>query len=901
MQFGSIERGLAALAFVSLLIAPLASGQEAASADVTFVTPAGPIGVFDVWEAEVHVATPAPGNPFTANRLVGWFVHTADGSTTSVEGFCDSPDGSLYRLRFAARQTGDYAFTLHYDDGRRVAEQPGTLTAVAGENPGFLRVDPNHRHHFVWEKTGRHFYLLGHTAYHIANPVVPDENWISYLDHIASLGFDKVRMLISSGRSRVFWHYPIFPWTGDLDTSTFDQYDVALWQHFERVIRAMADRGIVADVVFEVDKEDYASHFSTVDVPSDREKAFYRYAVNRFSAFTNVVWNLGNEYLEYHSQAWANAMGRYMKTIDPYDHLTSVHGYSAFPFGREAWADTVCIQAYPGGGPTRSVEDWTKLYWATNATYRYDKPIVDDEYGYEVPYPADAVRKAHWTLAASESYGSYGSNESLTVRTDEQRLWSYEVADAEVAKVKQFFEKTAYWLLASHQDLIDASDEPAFCVANPGCEYVVYLPNGGALDLDLDDAAGLDLPVEWVDPLTLDATPADPPSTRGATRLSVRPPADGDAILHVGRVTANEPYTNHFDDPAPSTWKSQGGSWVVSGGALVQADPQQTADCVTLVDRSFSNFLFDADVRVADGSNRWAGVSLRKASPNDGYWESGYLVLLRNDGSVDLLEPTDHDYRLIAHATSDAVRPGAWNHLGVVIRGGIVVVSVNGEQAFGTSIDSPTWSSGFVALAGEGGVVEFDDVYVRPVFYEDWDDCVTDGIREVRGDWRTTNLAYRKTGDTRPAIAAVDFPGLYEFTASVEVTIPDTDSPEFAGLLLSQGPIEWPLSSPAFAVVVANRTPAGAPLLALVRLDGATRRVLATFPDATGDRLHPGAKNRLVVTIAGGLLSVNVNGRLSITQQNHGGSYGAIQVGLLTGAAEAEFDALTVKDDQLPE
>ncbi|MBI1854107.1 MAG: DUF4038 domain-containing protein [Planctomycetes bacterium] len=904
MLFGTEKIRFVALALAVIVVGTVearAQGDASASADVTFDTPQTEVGVFDVWEAAVRVTSPAPGNPFTANRLVGWFVHTADGSRTSIEGFCDSPDGSLYRLRFAPRQTGDYVFTLHLDDGRRVAEQSGAFTAIAGDNPGFLRVDPNHPHHFVWEKTARHFYLLGHTAYHIANPHVPDENWISYLDHISSLGFNKVRMLISSGRSRVFWHYQIFPWTGDMDTSTYDQYDVPTWQHFERIIRAMADRGIVADVIFEVDKENLSSHFSTFDVPSDREKAFYRYAVNRFGAFTNVVWNLGNEHLEYHSQAWANAMGRYLKTIDPYDHLATAHGFSAFPYGREAWADTVCIQAYPGGGPTHPVDEWMNLFYATTATYRYEKPIVDDEYGYEVPYPPDSVRKTHWVLACSGCYGSYGSNESLTVRTDEQRLWSYEVADAQVAKVKAFFEKTAYWLLSNDQSVITHSDQPAFCVANHGCEYVVYLPNGGSVSLDLGDASGVDLPIEWIDPQTLEATPADPPSTRGASQLELQPPATGDLVLHVGKVIKDEPYANHFDDDEPSSWKVVNGTWASVDGSLQQTDPRQTADCITLVDHAFSSFIFDVDVRVADGSNRWAGVSLRKVDPNDGYWESGYLLLLRNDGTVELLEPVNRDYRSIARATSRALRPGAWNHLQVVARGGVFLVFVNGEQAFGYSIDSPTYDSGFVGLAGEGGVVEFDDVIVRPIFYEDWDDCVTDGVRAVRGNWQAQDLAFVKTGDKSPAIAAVDFPGLYEFTSSVEVTIPDANSSDFAGILLSQGPIEWPFTAPAFAIAVSNRGAAGVPTLALVRLDGSERRVLDVFPDVYGDRLKPGEMNRLVVTIAGGMLSVNVNGRLLISYQNNGGSYGAIRVGLLCGETETRFDALTVKDDQLPE
>lgn len=880
--------------------AATARASSGGSGDVTFTTPADPVGVYDVWEAEVRLCEPGRGNPFSANRLRGTFVSRASGRRLSIEGFCDALDGSLYRLRFAPTEVGEHAFTLRYDDGWRSAETSGSLQSVPGENPGFLRVDPKHPHHFVYEKTGRHFYLLGHTAYHIANPVVPDENWITYLDHISALGFNKVRMLISSGRTRAYWHYRIFPWTGDLRTSTFDQYDVALWQRFDRIVRAMAARGIVADLVFEVDKEGFASRFSDFDVPSEREKAYYLYAVNRLGAFTNVVFNLGNEHLEFHSQAWANTMGGYVKSVDPYGRLLTAHGFSSFPYGWQPWADTVCLQAYAGGSATRAVDDWSSLWYQMIIPYRYAKPVVNDEYGYEEPYPVDSVRKSHWTIAASGGYGSYGSHESLTVRNDEQRLVSYEVADAQVAQIRRFFEKTDYWLLENDQGILTRSDSPAVCLALRGWEYVVYLPNGGSLDLDLAEASGLDLPIEWVDPKTLEATPADPPSTGGASTLSFSSPAP-DRILHIGGLVRDEPFDEDFDADSMGSWSARQGSWSAASGVLRQSDPSVGGPTVALAGRTFSSFRLDVDVRVSDASNRWAGVSVRRSEPDDGFWQSGYLVLLRNDRSVEIHEAAPEGFRLLARGMAQVATPGAWNCLTVVARGGSFQIAVNGKRALAFSDDSPAWASGYLSLAGESGVVEFDGIHVRPIFVEDWNDSVSDGLEKLAGSWRERGLAIEEAGGGPDALLAADFPGLYDFTASVDLEIDDRASSESSGLLLSQGPIVWPLAAPAFAAVLSNRGDLGAPTLALLRLDSTGRRTVDAYADSSGSVLRVGERNRLSVSIAGGSLSVSLNGEFLLAYRNRGGSFGAVSIGLLGGRTPTRFDNFAIRDDQQPE
>jgi hypothetical protein len=69
-----------------------------------------------------------------------------------------------------------------------------------------------------------------------------------------------------------------------------------------------------------------------------------------------------------------------------------------------------------------------------------------------------------------------------------------------------------------------------YCLANPGREYLVYVPEGGEVTVDLSTAAG-ELTVEWVNPRTGVATEAG--TVEGGAVRSLNPPFDGHAVLHL--------------------------------------------------------------------------------------------------------------------------------------------------------------------------------------------------------------------------------------------------------------------------------------------------------------------------------------------------------------------------------
>jgi hypothetical protein len=71
-----------------------------------------------------------------------------------------------------------------------------------------------------------------------------------------------------------------------------------------------------------------------------------------------------------------------------------------------------------------------------------------------------------------------------------------------------------------------------YCLANPGQEYLVYLPDGGEVTVDLSAAAG-PLRAEWCHPTTGETV--EPFAVEGGVKRTFQPPFAGDAVLYLGR------------------------------------------------------------------------------------------------------------------------------------------------------------------------------------------------------------------------------------------------------------------------------------------------------------------------------------------------------------------------------
>jgi hypothetical protein len=555
----SIPRSSAgALVLVAVLLG--AGGLRSAPRLVTFGAPATPVEAYDLFEVTVTVEAPDVANCFTGAEVAGE-LRAAGVAPVRVEGFCDSRDGGVFRVRFMPSTPGEHHWSVTYRQAGFERTGHGSITVVAGGRRGPVRVDPAHPYHFVWEGTGEHYFWNATTTYALAG--WDDATIRASLERLHALGVNRVRAALIAPRvkSGQQWFEHVYPtdrftflfnaWEaarpGSLEDPGFDvtRFNVDHFQKYERLLRFARDRDIVVSVVFYVDgRVPGVDPFGKAGMGGAGEQRYYRYAVARFGAFSNVMWDVANEYRLFRDDAWAEAMGTLVKERDANRHLASVHGHGDFRFRTSAWADFAMYQAWDEDGGYAFMLKNRQEQQATGRPI----PQVNEEYGYEDHYPqgwggnrkaparnADSRRRLAWEMTMAGGYQTTGE------RADRGTGWGPDSGGGWVngrgddsmtmltgyARMRDFFTNVAWWTTAPRPDL---GGTHTLVLADPGRLYLVYLPSGGRASLTLEAGP---YRAEWFDPRTGARAPIDPPGVGAWT--SPDAPGAGDWAIAIVR------------------------------------------------------------------------------------------------------------------------------------------------------------------------------------------------------------------------------------------------------------------------------------------------------------------------------------------------------------------------------
>ncbi|PTY02819.1 hypothetical protein DB347_23020 [Opitutaceae bacterium EW11] len=365
---------------------------------VEFTASAPDVACYDFIEIAAEVGTPTARNPFTDAVLEGTF-HRAGHAPVVVDGFCDSADGRVFRIRFMPAEPGNYEYALTYRDATGTATRTGTFTARDERKRGIVRIDPEYPAHFQYQGSKERFFWNGTTAFWLAG--WDDGTLQQNLDRLDRLKVTRVRAALA-GRVQDAQAWPshvapgdkfsfrLEPWLAahpeNVERPDFDvtRFNVAYWQKWERLLAYARAVDMAVSVVFYVD----GSHpgvdpFGKAGMGGADEQRYYRYAVARLGAYCNVMWDVADDYRQFRDDAWADQMGRFLKKCDPYGHLTSLHGQEDFRFRTAPWADFAMYQRWDESG---GYDFMLKNRLAQEQTGRLI-PQVNEEYGYEDWYP----------------------------------------------------------------------------------------------------------------------------------------------------------------------------------------------------------------------------------------------------------------------------------------------------------------------------------------------------------------------------------------------------------------------------------------------------------------------------------------------------------------------------------
>jgi hypothetical protein len=522
-----------------LISLALSATLLAAPREVSFSPGGRSVEAYDFLEVTVNVAGQDARNPFTDVTLLGSFAKAGAIERRNVEGFCDSPDGTLFRIRFMPTSLGDYTYSVTYRQGDFEKTSTGTFHASDGHRRGPIRVDPNYPWHLIWEGTGEHYFFNGTTAYWL--PGWRDERIINNsLERLHRLKVNRLRVLLS-GAANIFWGEPVMtgdnftmclrPWMAEAPESydhpgiDYTRFKIPYWQKWERMLRFARDRDMIISVVLDI-----STHHAQAPAGSVDERRYIRYAVARLSAFSNITYDLGDDLDSFRDEKWARETGTLIESWDPYRHLATSH-----PVHREHQD-----RAADWFGFT-SIQDWSRRQHALMLEERQIQmktgriiPQTNEEYGYEDHYPhwapappgdsAETLRQTAWEIAMAGAYGTAGESarRGTNIWPDTGGGWINGRGDDSMVMLKgyehmvDFFTSFEWWKTEPHDELVNNG---AYCLAQPGETYVVYLPKGGDVSIKLEPGS---YEAKWFDAYTGETTPLPP--TEGPIWTSPKAP-----------------------------------------------------------------------------------------------------------------------------------------------------------------------------------------------------------------------------------------------------------------------------------------------------------------------------------------------------------------------------------------
>jgi hypothetical protein len=467
-------------------------------ASINVAQSAQTVEAYDYVEVTLNVASPDAKNPFMEAVVSGQFGKVGENRRLAVDGFCDSADGSVFRVRFMPWVPGDYSYSVTYRQGGFEKTHTGSFRASDGRRRGPIRVDPAYPWHFIWEGTGEHYFFNGTTAFWLMG--FREDRVINYsIERLHQLKINRLRVLLA-GAAELLWGEPVMsgdnftlflrPWMAEKPESLdnpgidFTRFNIPYWQKWERMLRFARERNVIISVILDI-----STHHAQAPAGSEDERRYIRYAVSRLSAFSNITYDLGDDLDSFRDEKWAHETGTLIEGWDPYKHLASSH-----PVHREnqdrasEWFGFTSIQNWSHQQHALMLEE-REIQKKTGRTI----PQTNEEYGYEDHYPhwaaappaesAETLRQMAWDIAMAGAYGTAGEScrRGTNVWPDAGGGWINGRGDDTQVMFKgyghmvDFFTSFEWWKTEPHDELVNSG---AYCLAKPGEIYAVYVPLG---------------------------------------------------------------------------------------------------------------------------------------------------------------------------------------------------------------------------------------------------------------------------------------------------------------------------------------------------------------------------------------------------------------------------------------
>jgi len=498
-------------------------------------------------------------NPFLDRRLQVGFTHVESGATYVVPGYfaadgaaaeSGATTGSTWRAHLTPPAPGLWTFAASFRAGSGIATSLDPLAGTPadfdgawgsfvvapaiGGTTGFRaagRLVYDGEHFLRHEGSGQPFLkggadspenLLAYVGFdqtpegsheylaHVADWAPGDPSWhggmgkglVGALNYLAAQGMNSVYFLTFNvgGDGDDVW-----PWTSKAERLRFDCSKLDQW---ELVFEHMDDLGLALHVVTQEQENDNGAAGLDGGALGTQRKLYYRELVARFGHHLGVVWNLGEE--NTNTQAQRQQFYDHIRALDAYDHPIVVHTYPEQQ--SSLYLPALAVPMLEGPSLQNAAVGLTHaqtLQWRSQSAASGRPWVVTlDEFGPAnegvlpdgVDPAHDAARKEGlWGNllaggAGVEWYFGYAyAHSDLSCEDWRSRANMWKQTDIAL----DFFRQHVPFALMQPEDALVGAG--AWCLAQVGEKYLVYLRNGGSTTLDLGGVSG-NYRVRWFDP-----------------------------------------------------------------------------------------------------------------------------------------------------------------------------------------------------------------------------------------------------------------------------------------------------------------------------------------------------------------------------------------------------------------
>ena len=461
-----------------------------------------------------------------------------DGAKLVLPGFYDG--NGTWKIRLSPTAEGKWQLVAHSPAAALNGQSVQFVcTPNAARVHGAVRVDGQHPRHFVFED-GTRFFPMGYEcdwlwALDATNAALPSVN--RFLDKLAANGFNYV--LLNAYAHDTSWAKgktsdedygppPLYAWAGTNEQADHSRFNLAYWQHYDRVIAALNDRGMLAHVMIKV----YNKMVNWPAKGSAEDDLYFRWLIARYCAYPNVHWDFSKESNNEKDLDYKLGRIKFIRDNDPYRRAITTH---------------TDLQTYDSGAYNEVLDyrsDQVHSKWHAsllNHRQQHAWPVLNVEFGYEhgpqglqdqtyrvAQAPEEVCRRA-WEVCLAGGYGAYYyTYTAWDIIRPEDSPPGYRY----FRQLREFFDRTGYWRMEPSDELVSEG----YCLAEPGREYIVFLNQPAPFTLRLE---GLERPVkaEWFHPFTGQRRDA---GTLGNGVQQLTPPdnwGEAPVVLHVGQCS----------------------------------------------------------------------------------------------------------------------------------------------------------------------------------------------------------------------------------------------------------------------------------------------------------------------------------------------------------------------------